>query len=273
MSYGAILGQTPPQPEFKPIASDISYSPSSSQGVISGNNVQSALDQVAGYSKTTRDTANNALNLAKLFDGYEVDGYITNYRLNDMVYKTNGDYGEKFTVPWTSRPSREPDLMVVNFAPEKGDFLDVKVDCDGLLLIIGDEIKNITNRRANTLAIGHEWFQCDTSGYSSSFNLWSGTPRYNGNLLEDEYFPSIKFTNKFTTSNYKYNMPYCEVRDNTIVSYYGYTPTTSSVEKTGSFRYGALDWDLNNFYYHLHFSVSTTCLVDLIVFGLNKVKS
>lgn len=272
MSYGAILGQTPPQPEFKPIASDISYNPSSSQGVISGNNVQSALDQVAGYGKTTRDTANNALSLAQLFDGYEVDGFLEDYRLNVKISTLNTDVATKFSVPWKKQPTQIPELVLIflGWRKDPARLVELKPECP--LVLIGDKIKELSNNpEYNALVIGYEYSGAERTGTSS-------TPNFAKPLPLDDAFLKIGFTNGFYTQNQ-------QVRRTDLESYSanaticssdaGFAPITAIFDSSeyGQYRYGGFNWDLNNLYFHLHFPVVQYCNVPLNAWTFVKKKT
>lgn len=270
MSYGAILGQTPPQPEFKPIASDISYNPSSSQGVISGNNVQSALDQVAGYSKTTRDTANNALNLAKLFDGYEVDGYLEDYQLNQMVSTLNTSIAAKFIIPWGKRPSQSPDFVLFYLGHRSDPARFTKMSPGSTFVIVGDKIKEITkDSEYNAMVIGYEWFSARRKGKEPDFTI--------AQPLDNVFF-KISFSDGFYNQNQQINRVYLEsynVGTDSCSSEAGFSPVSGVLDsdETGQYRYGGFNWDLDNIYLHLHFPIEQYCLVPLNAWAFVKKKT
>lgn len=264
MSYGAILGQTPPQPEFKPIASDISYSPSSSQGVISGNNVQSALDQVAGYSKTTRDTANNAnsnansaLSMARMFDGYEIDGYIESYWSNESLPINTMN---KISIPWTVKPSTsKPEIVLIQIEDEK---INTKrpINSDTCLIAVGPKIQDMFSKSISNpgLYIG-------------------GTPKTNYNYNNAYSTKNINYSGPFVAyklgkqniSSYFDMVMYCLYGEGSYTSGYGPQIVTSRCRA----YLGSFEWDGNYFYYKLHIDESTCTSLGFAVYTLKSVKS
>ena len=89
MSYGVILGQTPIiQENPETLAAKVSYDNSQTSGVINGNNVQEALDDLSNYASNNITTINK--NIATINQNIENIGnslyeFKTSTRITDTV--------------------------------------------------------------------------------------------------------------------------------------------------------------------------------------------
>lgn len=267
MSYGSILGQVPSVDLPDLIASNVTFNPVSVQPTVTGNNVQTALEQTINYAEQTNI-------LSQALQNYNLIGYIENYLYN---VELNRNTLTKVTAPWTKKPNTTPDLIVVACMPydEPIELTTFLGENESAVYACGPDIENIFGANCGiclgTQLTAHPSLQ-------TTFNY--GTPNFtSGN------FKTLNLTFKLrndikdvSPSRYSdlFNSIYYTSSSKTITADFYHDVCNATGDETKTYYFGAFNWDLNNFYYYLYFNLSSSLSayseVSLNVFALKKKK-
>lgn len=276
MSYGTILGQTPDVPQIDLTAQNVTYTNSAYPSVIPGTNVQDALDDVAGYTRTNRNNisslqttvsnlSNTVSGLSNLFQNYYTIGYIHNYLDNQSIGST--DTLVTRNVSWTSRPSSYPDLVLIGLCDNRYEITEFNVPGNVQCLVItGPDVQDFNSN--SPLSSGGYFLSAayDNCPLSGGISIKNANPT--------QYIP-FRFgwrenLQKITATYWNLAL-YALCGSTSISSFCGYNPSVSN--ESGNYYIGGFNWTLSNFTYGMKFSNLNYTAVGLIVLALKKKNS
>lgn len=276
MSYGTILGQTPDVPQIDLTAQNVTYANSAYPSVIPGTNVQDALDDVAGYTRTNRNNisslqttvsnlSSTVSGLSSLFQNYYAIGYLHNYLDNQSIGSTNTLVTRN--VSWTSRPSSYPDLVLIGLCDNRYEITEFNVPGNVQCLVITgpdvDDLNNNTPLNPGGYYLSTTYTNCPLNGGPDLKNA-------NPTQYKPFRFGWDSDLNKKSPSMYNLAL-YTLCGTSTVSSFCGYNPCVTWA--TGKYYIGGFNWTLSTFTYGLRFSELEYTAVGLMVLALKKRNS